>query len=58
MKIPVLGNLDIKSVLVGAAIFWLVDTYVLKESLTGRAYIGETMNTLNYTGRPGEYDLS
>jgi hypothetical protein len=58
VKIPVVGNLDIKSLVVGAAIFWALDTFVLKEALTGRAYIGETQNTLNWTGTPGQYDLS
>lgn len=58
MKIPIVGNLDIKSLAVGAIIFWALDTYVFKEALTGRAYIAETQNTLNYTGTPGSYDLS
>ncbi len=58
MKIPIVGNLDIKSLIVGAVVFWAVDTFVLKESLVGRAYPGETMNTLNYTGTPSTYDLS
>ena len=58
MKLPIVGNLDVKSLVVGAVIFWALDTFVLKESLTGRAYAGETQNTLNWSGTAGQYDLS